>query len=100
MFFFESLGTGSDFGTEPAPEIVELPKPSTQDLYYQLIYILIFGRLSQWNFKSYPYPTKSFRMIFNLNQKKRDLEIGHEMSDLQYVCIHVLYQKKVNGQTY
>ena len=34
MFLFESLGTGSDselsffFWTEPAPEIVELPKPS------------------------------------------------------------------------
>ena len=37
MFFFESLGTGSDsgtnfvVGTEPAPEIVEPPKPSVND---------------------------------------------------------------------
>ena len=34
MFFFEFLGTGSEsetscfFGTEPAPEIVEPPKPT------------------------------------------------------------------------
>ena len=36
MFFFESLGTGSELElflkkknlTEPAPEIVELPKPT------------------------------------------------------------------------
>ena len=43
MFFFESLGTGSDseplifFLTEPVPEIVEPPKPNLQYevTYYQ-----------------------------------------------------------------
>ena len=44
MFFFESRGTGTDseasffFGTEPAPEIVEPPKPSTRKLDYNLLF--------------------------------------------------------------
>ena len=46
MFFFESLGTGSDSkasffcGTEPAPEIVEPPKPTQ---YTSNLHIYIAG---------------------------------------------------------
>ena len=50
MFFFESLGTGSDsepsffWGTEPAPEIVELPKPNVHVSQYKSAqYVLYFS---------------------------------------------------------